>query len=98
MAPFAEPAGDRVHVNFTRTDQERLNVQLKRMYDREFNEGSADFEEGISFEDRKATEMVILMNGYYQLTLPFRQETLDLPNSLPTAERRLTCLKGKMER
>ena len=29
--PITEPAGDRVHVNFTRTDQERLNVQLERI-------------------------------------------------------------------
>ena len=38
--PTAEPAGDRVHVNFTHKDQERLNIQLERMYDEEFNEAS----------------------------------------------------------
>ena len=68
------------------------------MYDKKFNEVSADFEEGISFEDRKAPEMVILVNGHYQLTLLSHQETPDLPNSLPMAERRLTWLKGKMQR
>ena len=88
-------AGDRVQVNFTRTDQERLNAQLERMYDEEFNEASADFEEDVSFEDRKAQEImdrsVTLVNGHHQLKLPFRQETHDLPA-------RLTLLKGKMQR
>ena len=74
--PVAEPAGDRVHGNFTRTDQERLNAQLERMYDEEFNEASADFEEDVSFEDRKAQEImdrsVTLVNGHYQLKLPLR--------------------------
>ena len=56
------------------------------MYEEEFDEYSADFEEGISFEDRKAQEImdwsVTLANGHYQLNLPLRQETPDLPDSL----------------
>jgi len=41
---------------------------------------------------------VILSNGHYQLKLPFRQDPPDLPDSLPRAERRLTWLKGKMQK
>ena len=69
---------------------------------RKSNESSADFEEGISFEDCKAQEImdrsVTLVNGHYQLKLPFHQETPDLPDILPKAERILTWLKGKMQR
>ena len=100
--PIGESAEDRVHVNFTRTDQERLNAQLEGMNNEEFSEAYVDVEEGMSFEDRKAQEImdrsVILSNGHYQLKLPFRQDPPDLPDSLPRAERRLTWLKGKMQK
>ena len=90
-------------MNFTRTDQERLNAQLGRMYNEEFSEAYADVEEGMSFEDRKAQEImdrsVTLSNGHYQLKLPFRQDPPpNLPDSLLRAERRLTWLKGKMQK
>ena len=100
--PIGESAEDRVHVNFTRTDQERLNAQLERMYNEEFSEAYADVEEGMSFEDCKAQEImdrsVTLLNGHCQLKLPFCQDTPDLPDSLPRVERRLTWLKGKMKK
>ncbi|XP_068680680.1 uncharacterized protein [Montipora foliosa] len=44
--------------------------------------------------DQSAT----LVNGHYQIKLPFRQEFPSLPDSLPTAEKRLTWLKRKMQR
>ena len=97
--PIGDSAEDRVHVNFARTDRERLNAQLERMYNEEFSEANADVEEGMSFEDRKAQEImdrsVTLSNGHYQLKLPFRQDPPNLPDSLPRPERRLTWLKGK---
>ena len=56
------------------------------MYDEEFVEADANAEEGMSVEDRKAQELMdqsaTLVNGHYQLKLPFRQEKPDLPESL----------------
>ena len=99
---IGELADDRVHVNFTYTERENLNTQLERMYNEEFGDINTALEEGMSVEDRKAKEIMdqsaTLVNGHYQIRLPFRQEFLSLPDSLPTAEKRLKWLKGEMQR
>ena len=56
--PIGEFAEDGVHVNFTRTNQERLNAQLERMYNEVFSKAYADVEEGMSFENRKTQEIM----------------------------------------
>lgn len=94
---------DRVHIcNFTRTEQDILNSQLERMYNEEFRDVNTDVGEGLSVEDRKAAELMdkstTLVNGHYQLKLPFRQDPPFLPDSLPIAEKRLKWLKSKMQR
>lgn len=43
-------------------------------------------------------ESVALVNGHYQLKLPFRQSPPCLPDSLPEAKKRLYWLEKKMER
>ena len=72
------------------------------MYDEEFVEADANAEEGMSVEDRKAQELMdqsaTLVNGHYQLKLPFRQEKPDLPESLSTATSRLCWLERKMRK
>ena len=99
---IGELADDRVHVNFTYTERENLNTQLERMYNEEFGDINTALEEGMSVEDRKAKEIMdqsaTLVNGHYQIRLPFRQEFPSLPDSLPTAEKRLKWLKGEMQR
>ena len=55
--PIGETVKDRVHINFTRTGQDSLSVQLERMYYEEFVEADANAEEGMSVEDRKAQEL-----------------------------------------
>ena len=56
----------------------------------------------MSVEDRKAKEIMdqsaTLVNGHYQIKLPFRQEFPSLPDSLPAAEKRLMWLKRRMQR
>ena len=100
--PIGETVKDRGHINFTRTAQDSLSVQLGRMYDEEFVEADANAEEGMSVEDRKAQELMdqsaTLVNGHYQLKLPFRQEKPDLPESLSTATSRLSWLERKMRK
>ena len=100
--PIGELADDPVHVNFTHTERENLNTQLERMYNEEFGDINTALEEGMSVEDRKAKEIMdqsaTLVNGHYQIKLPFRQEFPSLPDSLPTAEKRLTWLKRKFQR
>ncbi|XP_028408647.1 uncharacterized protein LOC114531199 [Dendronephthya gigantea] len=43
-------------------------------------------------------ESAILVDGHYQVKLPFRQEPPNLPESHPLAERRLMSLKRKFEK
>ena len=91
-----------MNVNFTRTEEERLNAQLERMNHEEFNEISTSVDAGMSVEDRKAQRIMdqsaTLVNGHYQIKLPFRKTTPELPDSLPTAEKRLRWLRGKFQK
>ena len=91
--PIGELADDPVHVDFTHTE---------RMYNEEFDDINTALEEGMSVEDRKAKEIMdqsaTLVNGHYQIKLPFRQEFPSFPNSVPAAEKRLMWLKRRMQR
>ena len=101
--PMGEPDSDGVHVNFVRNDhEEMLSKQLEHLYNAEFGDTLVDVEQSLSFEDRRAKqimdESVVLVNGHYQLKLPFRQSPPCLPDSLPEAKKRLYWLEKKMER
>ena len=101
--PMGGPDSDGVHVNFVRSDhEEMLSKQLEHLYNAEFGDTLVDVEQSLSFEDRRAKqimdESVALVNGHYQLKLPFRQSPPCLPDSLPEAKKRLYWLEKKMER
>ena len=72
------------------------------MHNEEFGDINTALEEGMSGEDRKAKEIMdqsaTLVNGHYQIKLPFPLEFPSLPDSLPAAEKRLTWLKRRMQR
>ena len=90
-----------MHVNIINTEREVFNAQLERMYDEEFGETNETLE-GMSVKDRKAEEIMdqsaTLVNGHYQIRLPFREDVPNLPDSLWTAARRLKWLERKMQR
>ena len=74
--PMGGLDSDGVHVNFVRNDhEEMLTKQLEHFYNAEFGDTPADVEQCLSFEDRRAKqimdESVVLVNGHYQLKLPF---------------------------
>lgn len=101
--PMGEPDSDGVHVNFVRSDyEEMLSKQLEYLYNAEFGDTLVDVQQSLSFEDRRAMqimdESVALVNGHYQLRLPFRQSPSCLPDSLPEAKKRLYWSEKKMER
>ena len=101
--PMGEPDSDGVHVNFVRSDyEEMLSKQLEHLYNAEFGDTLVDVEQSLSFEDRRAMqimdESVALVNGHYQLRLPFWQSPPCLPDSLPEAKKRLYWSEKKMER
>lgn len=100
--PIAESAESQVNVSLTSTEHEKLNLQIERMYKDEFGNTADDIDEGMSVEDHKAKEIMdksaILIDGHYQLRLPFRQDRPILPDSRPAAEKRLEWLKKKMQK
>lgn len=101
--PMGELNGDGVHINFVRSDREEmLSKQLELLYNAEFKGTLVDVEESLSCEDQRAKqimeESVALVNGHYQLKLPFRHDPACFPESLPVARKRLHWLKRKMER
>ena len=100
--PMGGPDSDDVHVNFVRSDYEKmLSKQLEHLHNAEFGDTLVD-EQSLLFEDRRAKqimdESVALVNGHYQLELPFWQSPPYLPDSLPDAKKRLYWLEKKMER
>ena len=100
--PIAESAESQVNVSLTSTEHEKLNLQLERMYNDEFGNTTDDADEGMSVEDHRAKDIMdksaILINGHYQLRLPFRQDRPILPDSRPAAEKRLEWLKKRMQK
>ncbi|KAL9956038.1 hypothetical protein ACROYT_G037457 [Oculina patagonica] len=101
--PMGEPNSDGIHVNFVRSDhEEMLSVQLERLYNTEFKDTILDVEESLSFEDQRAKQIMdesaVLVDGHYQLKLPFRHSPPCLPDSLPVAKKRLHWLKKRMEK
>ena len=99
--PVGGPDSDGVHVNFVRSDHEEvLSNQLEHLYNAEFGDTLVDVEQSLSFEDRRAKqimdESVALVNGHYQLKLPFQQSPPCLPDSLPEAKKRLYWLEKRM--
>ena len=80
----------------------KLSRQLEDLYNVEFRDAVVDVEDSLSFEDRKAKQIMdesaVLINGHYQLKLPFRNRPPRFPDSLPVAKKRLYWLKKKMER
>ena len=97
------PDSDGVHVIFVRGDhEEMLSKQLEHLHNAEFGDTLID-EQSLSFEDQRAKqimdESVALVNGHYQLELPFWQSPHYLPDSLPDAKKRyLYWLEKKMEK
>ena len=101
--PMGEPNSDGVHVNFVKSDHEELlSRQLEDLYNAEFRDTLVDVEDSLSFEDRKAKQIMdesaVLIDGHYQLKLPFRNCPPRFPDSLPVAKKRLSWLKKRMER
>ena len=72
------------------------------MYNAEFSESSASSKEVMSIEDRRALAImertVQMVDGHYQLSLPWKYDNPCLPNNRPMAEKRLNLLKRRLEK
>ena len=99
--PVDESDDAKVYINLTSTDNKDLNEKLELMYDEHFKDTYSE-KEGMSVVDRRAKTIMVdsatLVDGHYQIKLPFRQDQPCFPDSKPTAEKRLTWLKKRMEK
>ena len=95
-------AAKEANVNFIRGSQEMLWSQLKRMYDAEFSECLASSKLAMSGEDRRALTILEnsarLVDGHYQLALPWRYRPPSLKDNRCVALHRLHFLQKRFQK
>ena len=102
MGPLNSCDRDCFSVNFVRYDDETLHRRMESMFRSDFNEPMITSKVAMSVEDQRAlTQMessVKLVNGHYQLGLPWKHNTVNLPNNREFAMGRLRYLKKRFQR
>jgi hypothetical protein len=79
--------------NFIRCEAD-LDDQFKKFCDMEFNKLEMSFEDQCALGIMEGSAQ--LKNGHYQISLPWRNPPVYLPNNRPLAEHRLNYLKKKL--
>ena len=89
-------------VNFVRHDDETLHQQMESLFRSDFNESLISSKVAMSVEDQRALlqmeDSVKLVNGHYQLGLPWKRKSVSLPNNREFALGRLRYLKKRFQR
>ena len=102
MGPLNSCDRDCFSVNFVCHDDGTLHRQMESMFRSDFNEPMISSKAAMSVEDQRALlqmeTSVKLMNGYYQLGLPWRHKSVNLPNNRKFAFGRLRYLKKRFKR
>ncbi|XP_071483331.1 uncharacterized protein [Diadema antillarum] len=90
------------HANFTRLEDDSLEQQLKQFWRVDFGGYLNQDNVGDSVEDLRALkvmkESAVMVDGHYQVALPWRSYPPVLPNNRRLAEARLGYLKKRLER
>ena len=85
-------------VNFVRAD-EVLSQQFHHFMNFEFSESVSEAVSTMSRQDKQALntykESARLVDGHYQIAIPWKCHSPDLPNYKPLAEHRLNLLQNK---
>ena len=102
MGPMSTRKGpSSVNVHFT-CYEDPLQQQLKQFWESDYGGYLMDEKTGDSVEDRRALkimkESTSIVEGHYEVGLPWRHWPPDLPNSRHLAEARLRYLKKKLEK
>ena len=103
FGPVGDTMSNGIYCNFAISEHETsISAQLERMYNAEFRDSLTDATQSMSVEDQRAKlimdKSAHLVNGHYQVQLPFRNDSPSLPVSLPMAKKRLCLLKKKLEK
>ncbi len=90
------------YVHAHRISVENLNDLLIQQYNHDFPEKYAEERNEMSLEDCRFMQVMDssaeIVNGRYQLPLPFKRDNPMMPNNLHLAEQRILCLKRKFQR
>ena len=77
-------------------------MQIERMYNADFTETTVSSKEMMSIGNRRALAIkestVQIVDGHYQLSLPWKYENPSLPNNRAMALTRLDLLKRRLEK
>ncbi|XP_068738995.1 uncharacterized protein [Montipora capricornis] len=99
IGPLGQTSTSEAQVNFVCGGQEMLSNQFKRLYNAEFSESLSCWKPAFSVEDHRALAILEssarMVDGHYQLALPWRFQTPCLPNNRSVAARRLQALKKR---
>lgn len=87
------------NVNFVRLEDQMLQQQVEKFWKTDFGDSIADPKSALSVEDRRALTMMeksaTLVDGHYQIALPWRHGKSCMPNNRSLAESRLRLLKRR---
>ena len=96
--PFVE---EPAFSNYVHAD-ERLNVLVEQFWKLETSEALANSLPQFSVDDKKAVDMweqsIELVNGHYQMDIPFKSKNPNLPDNRVIAEKRLQSLTRRFLR
>lgn len=102
MGPLSSCDRDCFSVNVVRHDDETLHQQMESMFRSGFNESMISSKVAMSVEDKRALSQmensVKLVNGHYQLGLPWKRKLVNLPNNREYALGRLRYLQKRFQR
>ncbi len=75
---------------------------MKKFWETDFGDSISNPKPGMSVEDKRALQImedtVELVEGHYQVGLPWRHQPPRLKNNRQMAQKRLECLKRKLQR
>ena len=94
---------DYMHTDDTaRAADDLLSRKLERLWNTDFIDPETNTEFSLSVEDKRAMEIMEkslkMKDGHFQVALPWRKESVDIPNNKSVAEKRLDYLKRRLQR
>jgi len=102
MGPLNSCDRDCFSVNFVRYDDKTLHQQMESIFRSDFDKPMLSSKVAMSVEDQRALAQMEnslkLVNGRYQLQLPWRHKSVNLPNNHEFALGRLHYLKKRLQR
>ena len=98
---YTDKRGQR-HIHSHRISVETLGELLVQQYNHDFPEKNYDEKKQMSVEDCKFMQIMDssakVVDGHYELPLPFRKNNLTMPNNRHLAEQRMLSLKRKFQK